>query len=141
MAIITTPHTTTDYTYFNSGNITFAVPVESTYYTSYIKGGVCDGEDVDSCKKHLETIEKKRLLDSVNTPETCALAGFIWDKIDKYPQIHSPHCNPTYEITCSVQYNGDEPLSAICKWDQQNLTKVGMHEKIKRILKQGRSKK
>ena len=139
--IITVPHTTTDYTYFDAGGVTFAVPFESTSYTSYVQGGVCDGEDIYTCQEHLKTIEKKRLLDTVGTLETCGIAGFVWDTIDKYPQIPSyrkPHCEPIYKSTCNVQYDGQEPISAICKWDTQDLTPIGRYQLIKRILERGR---
>ena len=142
--IISVPHTTTNYTYFDAGGVTFAVPFESISYTYYIKGGVCDGEDIYTCKQYLTNIEKKRLLDTVNTSKTCILQGFVWNSVNKYPQIPSyqkPQCSPTYQQICTLAYEGQEPISATCKWDAQNLTRSGMHEQIKRILEKGRYKR
>jgi hypothetical protein len=142
--LTTIPHTTTDYTYFDAGGVTFAVPYESTTYDTYVVGGVCDGERVGQCREHLLRNKKKELLESTSTEQSCVMQGFVWDKIDKFPQIPSaskPHCELIYQQSCFLTYEGDEPVSANCFWDKQNLARLGKHLQIKAILDRARNRR
>jgi hypothetical protein len=72
------------------------------------------------------------------------MQGFVWDKIDKFPQIPSaskPHCELIYQQSCFLTYEGDEPVSANCFWDKQNLTRLGKHLQIKAILDRARNRR
>ena len=141
--LTTIPYTTTDYIYFDAGGVTSAVPYEYTTYETYVVGGVCDGESVYQCREHLLRSKKDELTASISTEQSCVMQGFVWNKIDKFPQIPSfgkPSCEVTYQQSCAVEYEGAEPVSANCFWDKQNLTKLGRYLQIKEILEKARSR-
>ena len=129
----------------------FFVPLDSsiTEYVYIIVGGKCDGQTVNECKTNLENVERNRLLNTVNTKETCELAGHIWYVQDKYPQLPTylkSKCELTHELSCKTDYKGRVPIAVNCFWDYLKPTSLQIsldrnnnykkiREKIKSILR------
>jgi hypothetical protein len=126
---------TTDYV---SDGLYGVIAIDSTKSKTYVRGGFCDGLEVQNCHYKLEEQAKKDLLNTIpNNIEECKLLGFVWKEIKEFPQIPSypkSHCESIYEQMCSVDYDGLEPIKASCWWDKQSLNKLGRNKLVRDLI-------
>lgn len=105
---------------------------------SYIKDGICKGLQIDNCYNKLNDIANKDLLASIPTnKEQCELINFVWEDIKEFPQIPSypkSNCKSIYNSICNTDYNGQEPISAKCWWDNKSLNKLGRNKLIRDLI-------
>jgi len=111
---------------------------DSIDYINYVKDGICKGLTVDKCYDKLNDIANKELISSIPTnKKQCELMGFIWQDIKEFPQIPSypkSHCEPIYNSVCSTSYDGQEPVSAKCWWDNNQLNKLGRNKLVRDLI-------
>jgi hypothetical protein len=126
---------TTDY-YYDYGLKT--ISYDSTKKTTYIRGGFCDGLEVQDCSYKLEEQAKKDLLNTIpNNKQECELLGFVWKEIKEFPQILSypkSHCESIYEQVCSIDYDKLEPIKGSCWWNKQSLNRLGRIDLVKNLI-------